>query len=83
MPTPGRAATRASRVDRGRWEVPAIFKLIQERGNVADEEMFGTFNMGIGAVLAVAPDEVTGLCEKLPEAFPIGEVVAGEGFAWA
>ena len=73
----------AARIDRSKWDVPAIFKLIRDRGNVIDDEMFGTFNMGVGAVLAIAPDDVTGFCEKLAEAFVIGEVVAGEGLAWA
>jgi len=72
----------AARIDRSTWEVPALFKLIQEHGNVIDDEMFGTFNMGVGAVLAVAPKDVATFRETLPEAFVIGEVVAGEGFAW-
>ncbi|HEY8760302.1 MAG TPA: phosphoribosylformylglycinamidine cyclo-ligase [Candidatus Dormibacteraeota bacterium] len=39
------------RLERGAWQVPAIFREIQERGRVSDEEMFGTFNMGIGMIL--------------------------------
>ncbi|MFQ5471875.1 MAG: AIR synthase-related protein, partial [Dehalococcoidia bacterium] len=72
----------AARIDRRKWEIPALFKLIQERGNVIDDEMFGTFNMGVGAVLAVAPDDVPDFCQKLPEAFTIGEVVVGNRFGW-
>jgi phosphoribosylformylglycinamidine cyclo-ligase len=43
----------AARFDRSRWEVPPIFGLIQSRGRVADEEMQGTFNLGIGMVLVM------------------------------
>lgn len=46
----------AARLDRSAWQVPGIFKLIQQRGRVADEEMFGTFNMGLGMVVSAAPD---------------------------
>ncbi len=50
-----------ARFDRARWEVPPIFKLIQERGRLADDEMLGTFNMGLGMVLVVAPEDADGL----------------------
>jgi phosphoribosylformylglycinamidine cyclo-ligase len=41
------------RLERGAWQVPAIFREIQERGRVSDEEMFGTFNMGIGMIVVM------------------------------
>lgn len=37
------------------WEVPGIFRLVQARGGVAEEEMYHTLNMGIGMVLVVEP----------------------------
>ncbi len=40
------------------YEVPAIFKLLQKTGNIADEMMYNTFNMGIGMLLAVDPADV-------------------------
>ena len=40
-------------VDWDAWTVPPIFKLIQKKGNVPDEEMRKTFNMGIGFVIIV------------------------------
>ena len=58
-------------LDRSAWEAPAIFRLIAERGRVADEEMAGTFNMGLGMVL------VTG--EPLPGLPVVGRVVAQSG----
>jgi len=42
-------------IDSSKIEVPAIFKLIQRLGGVPSEEMFRTFNMGIGFIIAVAP----------------------------
>jgi phosphoribosylformylglycinamidine cyclo-ligase len=71
-----------ARVDRSTWEVPALFRLIQERGNVAEEEMFRTFNMGIGIIVAVAPEEANAVRAKLPAAFVVGEVVKGKGVVW-
>lgn len=40
-----------ARIDSAQWQVPAIFKLIAEAGDVKAQEMFATFNMGIGMVL--------------------------------
>lgn len=45
-------------VRKGAWKVPAIFKEIQKRGNVTEKEMYRTFNMGIGMVLMVKPENV-------------------------
>ena len=44
-------------IDRSSWEVPPIFRLIQKMGGIEDQEMFRTFNMGIGMILFVAPAE--------------------------
>jgi len=57
------------------WTVPPIFKLIQQRGNVAQNEMYRVFNMGIGMVLICSPQGVDQLTKALPEAKVIGEVV--------
>ncbi|SDY14806.1 phosphoribosylformylglycinamidine cyclo-ligase [Nitrosomonas sp. Nm33] len=38
------------------WKIPPLFDLLQQQGNVADEEMFRVFNCGIGMVLVVAPE---------------------------
>jgi phosphoribosylformylglycinamidine cyclo-ligase len=40
------------------WDVPPIFELVQKRGRVADDEMFGTFNMGLGMILVVGAKDV-------------------------
>ncbi len=67
-----------SRLDTTAWEVPAIFRLIAELGEVSPQEMYRVFNMGIGMVLFLPPDLDPG---KLPElgAVLLGEVRAGGG----
>lgn len=62
-------------VDTGSWPVPAIFSLIQQRGDIADEEMMRTFNVGIGLTIVVAADAVETARAALPEARHIGRVV--------
>ena len=69
-------------VDKNSWPIPEIFKLIQEKGNVPESDMYRTLNMGIGLVLVVernSPDRIIHLLakEKL-KAWVIGEVVKGK-----
>ncbi|MBE9482367.1 MAG: phosphoribosylformylglycinamidine cyclo-ligase [Chloroflexi bacterium] len=58
------------------WAVPPIFHLIQQRGNVAQDEMYRVYNMGIGMVVICSPNNVDQLTKALPEAKVIGKVVA-------
>jgi len=71
---------RAS-VIRGRWPVPPIMALIQRRGSVTDDEMFDTFNMGLGLLLIVAAhdgDRAVARLERSGErSWVVGEVEAG------
>lgn len=68
-------------IKQGTWEIPDVFKLLQEKGNIAWEEMLKTFNLGIGLVLVVAAQDAEAILtslEKLGEkAYLIGEI--GEG----
>ncbi|MQG73786.1 MAG: phosphoribosylformylglycinamidine cyclo-ligase [SAR202 cluster bacterium] len=66
-------------IDASTWEVPPLFRLIQERGKVTTEEMFSVFNMGVGMVLIAAPEDVAAIQESVAEAWVIGEVVARDG----
>jgi len=68
-----------ARLRRGSWQVQPIFRLIQERGNVAEDEMYRTFNMGLGMIVACAPQDMDALRAQLPEALVVGEVVAQKG----
>ena len=66
-------------IDRNSWKVPYIFKYIQKRGNVAEEEMFKTFNMGIGLIVIVPTKEAKKAIRFLKnmgeKAYLVGEVV--------
>lgn len=68
-------------LERGRWPVPPVFRVIAERGRVAEAEMFRTFNMGIGYVLIVPPTEAADLLAALAgageKAYLIGRVESG------
>jgi phosphoribosylformylglycinamidine cyclo-ligase len=68
-------------IDRSAWPVPPIFSLIREHGQIAEDEMFKTFNMGVGLVIVVAPDHVEqarGLLASLGETVSIiGEIREG------
>ncbi len=70
-----------ARIDRASWAVPALFRLIQREGGIAEEEMWRAFNMGLGLVLAVDPSDAAAVRSALPEALAIGEVVSQEGDA--
>jgi phosphoribosylformylglycinamidine cyclo-ligase len=45
-----------AQVDRSSWEIPPLFTHLQQLGQIEDEEMLGTFNMGIGLVAVVPAD---------------------------
>ncbi|KAL6324900.1 hypothetical protein AAG906_019808 [Vitis piasezkii] len=64
------------------WEVPSVFKWIQEAGRIEDAEMRRTFNMGIGMVLVVSPEassRILGDGNGAYTAYKIGEVASDEG----
>ena len=44
-------------IEKGSYEVPAIFKLLASKGDIAEEMMYNTFNMGLGMVIAVDPED--------------------------
>jgi phosphoribosylformylglycinamidine cyclo-ligase len=71
----------AARFDSRTWAVPPIFQLLQKQGNVDIKEMYHVFNMGIGMVIISAPESVSQLTAKLPEAKIIGEVTKQPGEA--
>jgi phosphoribosylformylglycinamidine cyclo-ligase len=55
-------------VDYAAFERPAVFKWLQDAGDIAEAEMRRTFNCGIGMIAAVAPDEADAVCEALSAA---------------
>ena len=69
-------------IDQKSWPKPPIFSLIQKEGKISDEEMFRTFNMGIGMALIVPQNDATKVINELNQMdFPsylIGRVVKGK-----
>jgi phosphoribosylformylglycinamidine cyclo-ligase len=73
----------AADVDLQGWTVPPIFRLLQQHGGIAREEMFRTFNMGVGLVIVCAARDAERVINMAnvagePNAFRLGFVVAGE-----
>jgi phosphoribosylformylglycinamidine cyclo-ligase len=71
-----------ARIEKKSWTIPPLFQLMQRLGNISEDEMFHTFNMGVGAVV-IAPEAQSGaiikrLIELGERTFAIGEVVSGE-----
>ena len=69
-------------VKKDSYELPAIFKLLARKGNIEEQMMYNTFNMGVGMVLAVDPADadktIAAINEAGEKAFVIGKAVAGE-----
>lgn len=66
------------KIDKNSWEIPPIFNFIQEQGEVPEEEMFKVFNMGIGMIIIVNPEDINTILSKINEkVYIIGEVVNG------
>jgi len=70
-------------LERQAWTVPPVFALLQRLGDVSADEMFRTFNMGIGFVLIISKDDADKVLALLKEAgeapLLLGEVVPKEG----
>ena len=73
----------AAVVHRSAWEVPPIFTWLQRSGNIPDDDMLRTFNMGIGLIIVTGRDQAEALIDELAargghDARVIGEIVPGE-----
>jgi len=72
-------------IDSATWRVPAVFSALEELGQVPGEDMWRTFNMGVGFVLALDPDDVATTLRVVNagvrDAAVIGEVFPGSGRA--
>lgn len=62
----------------GSWDIPLVFQTIQELGNIAEDEMYQVFNMGLGMVIAVPAESVDSVLQQVPSAKVVGQVVADE-----
>jgi phosphoribosylformylglycinamidine cyclo-ligase len=64
----------AARIERSRWQTPAIFQKLMGWSNMGDEA-YRVFNMGIGMVLVISAANGEHMAATLPEAIHIGELV--------
>ncbi len=71
-----------AKVEKNSYEVPAIFKLLASKGDIAEQMMYNTYNMGVGMVLAVDPADADKTIEALAstgdKAWVLGEVISGD-----
>jgi len=72
----------SAEIDVRAWSVPAVFRLLEERGQIVRDEMFRAFNMGIGLILVCPPREAERVINTLaragePHAVRIGFIVSG------
>ena len=78
IPAGGRAV-----IDTNSWDIPEVFRFLQDAGNIAQPEMYLTFNCGVGMVVCVPQEQaeqaVARLNELGEEAFIIGHMEAGDG----
>lgn len=73
----------AAEVNLGSWDVLPVFKMLKEKGQLTDKDLYSVFNMGIGFVVAVPEAEADKAIQIATEhgekAFKIGRVLTGEG----
>ncbi len=66
-------------IETAAWQVPTLFSLIARLGQIESAEMYRTFNMGVGMVLALTPESADQACRILPELLTVGSIVQGSG----
>jgi phosphoribosylformylglycinamidine cyclo-ligase len=73
-------------VDTGSWDMPAVFKWLQQHGNVEQNEMYRTFNCGVGMVVVASSDEADAIINNLNEngtrAWRLGNIESADGAAF-
>ncbi|TCP24104.1 phosphoribosylformylglycinamidine cyclo-ligase [Scopulibacillus darangshiensis] len=69
-------------INLGSWDIPDIFRWLSEKGSILENDMYSTFNMGIGMVAAVKEEDVKAVIAELKEqgeqAYHIGHVTSGK-----
>jgi phosphoribosylformylglycinamidine cyclo-ligase len=68
----------ATHLKKHSWDILPIFKLIQEKGDIKEAEMYQVFNMGIGITIVCSPQQVARIVSILPQAKVIGEIIKRE-----
>jgi len=71
-----------ARIDANSWQIPEIFRWLQQAGNVEDSEMYLTFNCGVGMVVCVSDTDLAGALQLLDQhnmpAWHLGQITAGD-----
>ncbi len=69
-------------IEKNSYDVPAIFKLMAKKGDVSEEMMYNTYNMGLGMIVAVNPADVDKTMEAMRSAgdtpYVVGKIIDGE-----
>ena len=72
-----------ARITRTAWPVPPVFDVISRLGRIERDEMYRVFNMGIGLILVISPDSVSGVLSRAASlgdrGWQIGEIVSSTG----
>jgi len=66
-------------IQKGSWSILPIFKLIREKGDIEEAEMYHVFNMGIGMAIVCSPEQVAKISGVLPQAKVIGKIIEKKG----
>jgi phosphoribosylformylglycinamidine cyclo-ligase len=66
-------------IQRESWDIPPIFELLVQQGQLSEREAFHALNMGLGMLVVVPPDAAEATLHALPEARLVGKVVPGNG----
>lgn len=73
----------AAIIRRGSWPVLPIFAFLQQKGEIEEAEMYRTFNMGIGMILVVSPEEAPFVLNRLASrgepCYDLGSIITGDG----
>ena len=73
----------AARIAKADVRIPALFDVMQREGGISEHDMFNTFNMGVGMVLTVAPEDADKAIAILQahgeDAYRLGTIVEGDG----
>ncbi|MGQ9607807.1 MAG: phosphoribosylformylglycinamidine cyclo-ligase [bacterium] len=68
-------------IEKGSWDILPVFKFLQKRGDIEESEMFRVFNMGIGMIIIVSPEDADSIMNELKSAgektYKIGVIIEG------
>lgn len=65
-------------IEKSKFNVPSVMKELMKKGGITEDEMFGTFNMGVGMVVICDQSDAQTVLDMIPESSLIGKVEKGE-----